>query len=237
MPALEALGIDVVPVSHKDMPDAFEAVASDCDFVYYLAAVHRPLDDADFDAVNHQLFRMFLKALREANNPCPVVFTSSVQVELDNPYGQSKRSAELALAEHCALAQSPGMVFRFPNLFGPHATPHSHSVVATFCYNVSRNLPLDVHDPAKYITLCYIADIVELLAAIPLHGNHLPGCHFHIIPDSLIYRVTLGDLAEAVQACSEDLIPAPLGAVPASFQRKLTSTYRTYLPNGAPPSP
>jgi len=229
-------GVDVVTVSHRELPAALPDMAADCDFVYYLAAVHRPDDDVEYDRVNHQLFRKFLEVLRIHDNACPVVFTSSVQAAMDNPYGRSKRRAEEALAEHCAIGRSLGLIFRLPNLFGPHARPFSHSVVATFCFSIARDLPIDVHDPARLLTLCHVHDVVGLLAPLPFSVENRDGCHFHSIPQDSLHRVTLGDLAAAVQACRDEKSQPSIRHLSERFRRQLCSTYRSYVPDAVAPS-
>ena len=49
------------------------------------------------------------------------------------------------------------MIYRLPNLFGKWCRPNYNSVVATFCHNIARDLPITVSDPAVSLTLCYIA--------------------------------------------------------------------------------
>ena len=52
-----------------------------------------------------------------------------------------------------------------PNIFGKWAKPNFNSVVATFCYNISRNLPITIIKNKK-IDFCYIDDLVFLLEKI-----------------------------------------------------------------------
>ena len=53
------------------------------------------------------------------------------------------------------------LVYRLPNLFGKWSRPNYNSVVATFCYNIARDLEIQIHDPNTELTLCYIDDVVD----------------------------------------------------------------------------
>ena len=56
------------------------------------------------------------------------------------------------------------LVYRFPNVFGKWCKPNYNSVIATFCHNVARDLPIHINDPATVLTLVYIDDVVAELA-------------------------------------------------------------------------
>ena len=99
--------------------------------------------------------------LKKLNVKSPVIYSSSIQAELDNPYGLSKKLAEDALNE---LAECNGNYiynYRLPNVFGKWCKPNYNSAVATFCYNTINDLPIQVNDPTSIINLVYIDDVVN----------------------------------------------------------------------------
>ena len=49
-----------------------------------------------------------------------------------------------------------------PNIFGKWAKPNYNSVVATFCFNISRNKKISILSN-KEIEFCYIDDLIENL--------------------------------------------------------------------------
>ncbi len=89
-----------------------------------------------------------------------MALSSSIQAERDNPYGRSKHQAEDFLFAHREQTGAPVYVYRLPNLFGKWSMPNYNSVVATFCYNIARGLPVTIHDPDSEVPLCYIDDLV-----------------------------------------------------------------------------
>ena len=52
-------------------------------------------------------------------------------------------------------------ILRVPHVYGTWSKPKYHSVIATFCYNVSRNLKIKVYNDKEYIQLYYIDDLLE----------------------------------------------------------------------------
>jgi UDP-2-acetamido-2,6-beta-L-arabino-hexul-4-ose reductase len=57
-------------------------------------------------------------------------------------------------------------VFRLYNAFGKWCRPNYNSVIATFCYNVAHNLPLQINEAAPAIDFVYIDDIVASFMAV-----------------------------------------------------------------------
>ncbi|MDP4863728.1 MAG: NAD-dependent epimerase/dehydratase family protein, partial [Burkholderiaceae bacterium] len=113
------------------------------DFVFHLAGINRPHDPAEFAAGNNDLTITLCKAVagvaESTGRKVPVVFSSSTQAALDNPYGASKHAAEDALFALQRQHGVPVHVFRLPNVFGKWCKPNYNSAVATFCHNVAHD--------------------------------------------------------------------------------------------------
>jgi len=209
----------------------FERYCAECDFVYNLVGVHRPKDTNEFMKGNFGFLTTLLETLKKQNNTCPVLFSSSIQAEFDNPYGESKRAAEQALFAYSEETSAKVVVYRFPNLFGKWCRPNYNSVVATFCYNIARDLPIEIHDHNHELTLLYIDDVVdELLRA--LVGEETKNGTFCAVPVS--HKVTLGELADLIYSFRESRKNLSVPQVAEnSFSKKLYSTYLSYLPTDA----
>ena len=139
------------------------ALLQGVDWVFHLAGVNRPQDPTEFTTGNADLTQALCDALAQVaagGRRVPVVYTSSTQAALDNPYGRSKRAAEDALFALQREHAVPVHVFRLPNVFGKWARPHYNSAVATFCHNTARGLPIQVNDPAAPLTLVHVDDVV-----------------------------------------------------------------------------
>ena len=97
--------------------------AQKADFVFHLAGVNRPKDPSEFYSGNRGLTEELLHLLAQAGSKAPVLVTSSIQAELDNDYGRSKREAEELVFAHERATGAPALVYRMPGLFGKWCRP------------------------------------------------------------------------------------------------------------------
>ena len=152
--------------------EELEAACAECDFVFHLAGVNRPKDDAEFMEGNCGFAGRLLDELKKHHNTCPVMLSSSVQASLsgrfaDSEYGKSKLAGEELFFEYAKETGAKVLVYRFPNLFGKWCRPHYNSAVATFCHAIANDEPYQVNDPKTELELVYIDDLVnEMLDAL-----------------------------------------------------------------------
>lgn len=201
------------------------------DAVIHLAGENRPTDEAAFKTVNAELTAALCDAIRQeciaTGRQVTLVLASSAQAEHNNPYGRSKLEAEQAVLALSQATNNPCIVFRLPGVFGKWCRPNYNSVVATFCNNLSRNLPIKVHDPNATIELVYIDDVINsLLNALEASR---PGYSLEVVQP--MYTTTLGELASQIRSfadCRSKLMTERVGT---GFVRALYATYMSYLPN------
>ena len=213
-----------------DMPHTEEellAAAAEADFVFHLAGVNRPTDPADFQKGNADFTRQLLTLLKERGKRPPVLLSSSIQAALENPYGQSKLSAEQAVAGYGRETGSAVYLYRLPNVFGKWSRPNYNSAVATFCHNVARGLPITVNDPSVTLRLVYIDDVVEEFLRAMEGQPHREGEWCTVQP---VHEVNLGHMAELIQSfpALRDSLTAPDQSDP--LVKKLYATYLSFLP-------
>lgn len=133
------------------------------DVVVHLAGVNRPQSEKEFEEGNSGFTDLICSHLETLNRNPAILFASSVQASLDNPYGRSKREAEERLKKFASKTGAAVTIFRFTNIFGKWCRPNYNSVVATFCHNVAHDLPLSISDPARELELVYIDDVVRAM--------------------------------------------------------------------------
>ena len=201
---------------------------TECDFVFHLAGVNRPQNEEEFMKGNFGFTSVLLNNLRKSNNKSPILITSSIQAELDNPYGISKRAGEDLMFSYAEETGVKVLVYRFTNLFGKWCRPNYNSVVATFCYNIANGLPIQINDENVELNLAYIDDVVEeLINAMNGNGTKKDD-NFYCIP--ITHAVKLGEIANLIKSFKESRTNLMLPNMKDKFSKKLYSTYLSYLP-------
>lgn len=221
---LRELKHDVVTIPHRASDEELQTALTAADIVFHLAGVNRPNDPLEFTSGNVGMTERLVGALRRLPKPVPVVYSSSIQAELDNNYGRSKRDAEVLVGQYGQDMSVAIWIFRLPNVFGKWCRPNYNSVVATFCYNVARGLPLTINDASAKLRLVYVDDVVEHFCSIAAapdqpHGNRIE-------PE---YAITLGDLAAQLEKFRDSRQTLVTGAVGTGLLRALHATYVSYL--------
>jgi UDP-2-acetamido-2,6-beta-L-arabino-hexul-4-ose reductase len=214
---------DIVPLTRDSTDAELSQALTDTDFVFHLAGVNRTSDPAEFARVNAGFTERLAERLTATGRRIPVVFASSTQAALDNPYGRSKRAAEASLERYAAASGAPVSVYRLTNVFGKWARPFYNSAVATFCHQVAHGEQPGIHDPSSPLALVHVDDVVE--AFVGCLGAAAGGSR----EAGPVYRTTVGELAETLQgfAASRRTLLTP--RVGTGLTRALYSTYLTYL--------
>ena len=230
----------------KDSPaQLLEEACQKADFVFNLAGVNRPKEQAEFMEGNFGFASTLLDTLKKYHNTCPVMLSSSIQATLvgryaEGGYGLSKKAGEELFFRYGEETGAKVLVYRFPNLFGKWCRPNYNSVVATFCHNYAHDLPISVSDPAVELEMLYIDDLVaEMLDALEGKEHH---CEFEGLTTVLkedgrycaapvSHRVTLGEIVSLLDSFKAQPQTLLMPEIPdGSFAKKLYSTYLSYLP-------
>jgi UDP-2-acetamido-2,6-beta-L-arabino-hexul-4-ose reductase len=101
-----------------------------------------------------------------------------------------------------------------------------YSVVATFCYNKTHDLPVQVNDANTLIRLVYVDDVVnDILRRL---DSKWAGMVRPVIKPE--FSVTLGELSEQIDAFQKCRISLVSERVGTGFVRALYATYLSYMP-------
>ena len=225
--------------------ELLQKYCNETDFVFNLAGVNRPKANEEFMKGNFGFAGELLECLKKANNKCPVMLASSIQATLigrygESDYGKSKLMGENLFFDYAKQTGAEVLVYRFVNLFVKWCKPNYNSVVATFCYNIANDLPINVNDPAAELELLYIDDLVcEMLDALE---NKSHRCEFDgvnaVFCDNgkfcaapVTYKVKLGEIVNLLNEFKNQPKSLVMPEIPnKSFAKKLYSTYLSYLP-------
>lgn len=227
----ELTNVRVATFGRDDDAALLSQLVSQADAIVHLAGENRPADETAFVQVNSgltsDLCAAIEQAFRSTGRHVPLVLASSAQAECDNPYGQSKLAAEAAVQALGKETGNPCVIFRLPGVFGKWCKPNYNSVVATFCHNIARDLPIQINDPAARLRLVYVDDVVTALLAVLETPEQ--GCiQAQVEPE---YTITLGELVNQIRAfggCRSTLMTERVGI---GFARALYATYVSYLPS------
>lgn len=226
-------------------PEQLDAWCKDCNFVFNLAGVNRPQDPKEFMEGNFGFASILLRALKKYKNNCPVMISSSIQATLagrfgTSEYGKSKKAGEELMFQYGEETGAKVLVYRFPNLYGKWCRPNYNSAIATFCYNIANDLPIQVNDPAVDMELLYIDDLVEeMICALKGEEHHCdfdgvdtiftPQGRYCAVP--ITHHVKLGEIVDLLHQFAEMPQTLMIPEIPAdSFAKRLYSTYLSYLP-------
>ena len=225
--------------------ELLETACRKADFVFNLAGVNRPQTQEEFMQGNFGFASKLLDTLKKYNNTCPVMLSSSIQATLigryaNGEYGKSKKAGEELFFSYAQETGAKVLVYRFPNLFGKWCRPNYNSAVATFCHNYANDLPITVNDPTVQLELLYIDDLVdEMLDALEgkEHRCEFEGVDTVLRADGrycaapVTHKVTLGEIVAHLDAFKAQPHTLLMPQIPkGSFQKKLYSTYLSYLP-------
>ena len=248
---------DIFEYDLSNTPEDLDRFCSECDFVFNLAGVNRPVDPEDFKKGNYGFASLLLDMLKTHNNPAPVMLSSSLQATLagrfgKSEYGLSKREGENLFFEYGRELGIPVYVYRFPNLAGKWIRPNYNSAVGTFCHNIAHDLPITVNDPNTELELLFVDDLIEEMfnalesrphrCSYPASGEVIDGSLYDGLtpyPDEngpfcyvpVTHKATLGRIADLLRCFHDQPGTLLIPEIPEnSFEKKLYSMYLSYLP-------
>ena len=248
---------DIYEYGRSNTQDDLERFCSDCDFVFNLAGVNRPMDPKEFKEGNFGFASTLLDTLKRHGNKCPVMLSSSLQATLagrfgTSEYGLSKRAGEELFFRYAEETDATVYVYRFPNLVGKWVRPNYNSAVGTFCNNIANDLPITVNDPNVELKMLFIDDLIEEMydameghphrAEYPKAGEVVEGIEYDGLTPRpaengrycyapVTHKATLGRIVELLHTFHDQPHTLLMPSIPdSSFEKKLYSMYLSYLP-------
>jgi UDP-2-acetamido-2,6-beta-L-arabino-hexul-4-ose reductase len=222
---LGEMGFNVAPISrHSDEHQWRQALAR-ADAVIHLAGANRPVSNTEFMEVNVGVTQQMAAMLEDLGRAIPVIYASTAKADDPSEYGSTKRLAEEQLKMLADTLGNKLYIYRLPNVFGKWARPNYNSAVATFCHNIARDIPINIHEPAMPLTLVYVDDVVaEFVATL----GQLPEPGFRDVQPT--YVTTVGKVAEMIRGFRNDRTENLIANVGTGLTRALYATYVSTLP-------
>jgi len=210
--------------SFFDNIQILDSFVASCDVIIHLAALNRHNDPELIYETNISLVRILKSSLERTSSKAHLIIPSSTQEDRDNLYGRSKKEGRLLLSQWAIQSGGRLTGLIVPNVFGPFGHPYYNSVIATFCYQLSRGESPKI-DVDGYLKLIYVGDLVEEVIKLIRNNDNT---HELRIPHTVEAKVSeiLSSLQYFRTTYQDD------GEIPAmvnDFQNKLFNTYRCYM--------
>lgn len=218
---LKERGYDVAAIARDSDPAEARARLAAADVVFHVAGANRCADDEEYFVSNRDYSAWVASAVVEGRRKPLLVYSSSIRAADDTPYGRSKRAGEDVLIELGKAGAAIVSIWRLPNLCGKWSRPNYNSVVATFCHNAARGLPLKVDDATSALPLLYVDDLVdqwlELMADPPKSSGFAEPRDVH--------RLTVGELAQTIEGFAAGRDSGEVSDVAAGLRRALYASF------------
>jgi len=218
--------IELFEFDIENTVDQLQEYIQKVDFIFHLAGINRPKNIEEFNTGNFDFTKHLIDTIEQSSKKIPIVLSSSIQAQLNNPYGLSKKEAEDYLFDY---RRRGGLVFiyRLSNVFGKWCKPNYNSVVATFCYNLTRNIEIKVSKRENKLEFVYIDDVVDEFIK-KIYSEDRNQLDYYKIPEN--YNTTLGELEDILRAINRNRETLEIPNLSDDFTRKLYATYLSYLP-------
>ena len=221
---LERLGYTVFKYDIDSTKEDLDKYVSECDFVVHLAGINRPLTPEEFYEGNTNFTKYLIDLiLAKRNAELRVIMSSSIQAELENDYGKSKKMGE----DYLFNSGLPVFVYRLANVFGKWCRPNYNSAAATFCYNIAHDLEITIRDRDYVVHYNYVEDIVdEFIKVIKSDSKGFK----EILYVKPVYDCSLGKLADLLYYFKKEIeSDRHLPLIHDEFEFKLFKTFCDYL--------
>jgi UDP-2-acetamido-2,6-beta-L-arabino-hexul-4-ose reductase len=196
-----------------------------CDTIIHLAALNRHNDPQEIYNTNISLVQKLINSLETTDSKPHIIFSSSIQEEKENPYGKSKKIGRALLESwaHKNNGKFTGLII--PNVFGPFGNPFYNSFIATFSYQLTRNLEPKIEVDSE-VGLIFVDELVrETIKIIENENNNADQIK---LAESGRYKVS--EVLHLLNIFKEQyLMNGIIPELENNFKVNLFNTFRSYI--------
>ena len=220
---LERQGFTIFKYDLDNTDEDLKAFVNEADFIVHLAGINRPLTIEEFYDGNSNFTAKLVDFAKNLRKNTPIIMSSSIQASLDNDYGKSKKMGE----DYLLNSGLPVYVYRLANVFGKWCRPNYNSAVATFCYNIAHDLPIQIRDRDYVVHYNYVDDIVEEFIKV-INSDHQGSKEILYVQPT--YDCALGKLADLLYYFKSEIeSERHLPFIHDEFELKLFKMFCDYL--------
>jgi UDP-2-acetamido-2,6-beta-L-arabino-hexul-4-ose reductase len=133
---------------------------SNCDIIVHLAGLNRHNEEVVIYNTNVGLAERLIESFQRIGFKGRVIFSSSIQEERNNSFGNSKKAARELFVNWASQHNATFHGVIVPNVFGPFGVPFYNSVISTFCYQLVNSETPKIETDA-ILNLIYVNDLVR----------------------------------------------------------------------------
>lgn len=142
-----------------------DSFVSKCDIIVHLAGLNRHSEEITIYDTNVGLAIKLVESFKRTGFRGQVIFSSSIQEERNNTFGNSKKKARELFANWAKESVATFHGVLIPNVFGAFGVPFYNSVVSTFCHQLVNCESPKIENDAT-LNLIYINDIVKKIIGL-----------------------------------------------------------------------
>jgi UDP-2-acetamido-2,6-beta-L-arabino-hexul-4-ose reductase len=218
--------IEVLEYTKSDTIEKLDDLIKEVDFVFHLAGVNRPENVGEYYEGNTNLTQILVDTITKYNKNIPILLSSSTQVGNGSDYAKSKEEAEKIIEKYSKEKNVSCFIYRLPNVFGKWSKPNYNTVIATWCYNITRDIEIKVDNLDKELTLAYIGDVAHAFIR-HLYVTQSNELYFEI---NTVYKKTLGEIQQLLYMIRDSRKNLLIPNIAKGFERILYATYLSFLP-------
>lgn len=131
-----------------------------CDVIVHIAAINRHEDEKVLYETNVGLVHKLVNACEVTKSKPKIIFSSSIQEDMNNLYGKSKRDGRKYFETWAKNNNGQITSLIIPNVFGPFGRPFYNSFIATFSKQIVQGEEPKVIKDSR-VNLIYINELSE----------------------------------------------------------------------------
>jgi UDP-2-acetamido-2,6-beta-L-arabino-hexul-4-ose reductase len=137
-----------------------DSFVSKCDIIVHLAGLNRHSEETAIYNTNIGLAERLVDSFNRTGFMGQVIFSSSIQEDRNNTFGNSKKLARELFAKWAGQSNFTFHGVIIPNVFGAFGLPFYNSVISTFCHQLVNFESPKIETDAT-LNLIYINDLVK----------------------------------------------------------------------------
>ena len=194
--------------------------------IIHCAAEVKSKTKIKFRKNNIELTKKILEIINEFDKSIKIIYLSTKQVIKKNDYGITKKKSE-QLIKFSKNKKINFQILRLPNIYGKFAKVNHNSVVANFCYNISRNKKLYISNNKNKVDLLYVDNLINIILNFLRNDKLINNKTVTIKKD---FSITLSELINLILTFKLKSKNKYTPSFNSQNLKNLYATYVSYLP-------